>query len=366
MLVKEYEEKIAYLQNQNMQLQESLLSTQKADNFSVMNSAQFISKSEHQSIVAEIIQKHENNLKMMSEIHNQEKSLLIDRLEWKQTFTFGEKSKKDGSEVYSNSTIRDEIDKLTFMLEEKEYMNIELKDEIIQLRERLAQSNDHDDCNKEIDGLIKENNRLQNDLNQTEENYNEQWLLYKQKLNDERKRNKEIKEEMKEMKTTFEKRISAIIEQIKEKDEEIEKLRTDGRTSVVDSEDHGMDSVIIHESSRVYDQNSMGFYRDRRTRSSVNFQNEDIANAREDADKYLIENANRIEWRKWLNLLNPTSFYGHFKYDGTCAMQNQNKFESPVIRRSISPNCRSVLALNSQDFSLHYPQSIDYSASTIK
>ena len=68
MLVKEYEEKIVYLQNQNMQLQESLLSTQKADNFSVMNSAQFISKSEHQSIVAEIIQKHENNLKVMSEI----------------------------------------------------------------------------------------------------------------------------------------------------------------------------------------------------------------------------------------------------------------------------------------------------------
>ena len=47
-------------------------------------------------------------------------------------------------------------------------------------------------------------------------------------------------------------------------------------------------------------------------------------------------------------------------------MQTQNSCDSPPCRKSISPNCRTSLALNSQDFNINFPPSIDYSACTTK
>lgn len=73
----------------------------------------------------------------------------------------------------SNSSVRDEIERLSFLVEEKEYMNAELKSEILLLRDRIVNAS-HEHCNKEIQSLAKENERILKDLNRTEQNYNEQ------------------------------------------------------------------------------------------------------------------------------------------------------------------------------------------------
>lgn len=94
-------------------------------------------KDNHKTEIQEMRQKYEQTLHEITELHKQEKSLLIDKLENKQTFTFGERSKKN-QEVDTQSTcsLRDEIDKLNFIIEEKDYMNAELKQQIILLKER--------------------------------------------------------------------------------------------------------------------------------------------------------------------------------------------------------------------------------------
>ena len=52
-------------------------------------------------------------------------------------FTFGEASKQNwDSEFQSTYSLKDEIDKLNFIIEEKEYMNAELRQEILILREK--------------------------------------------------------------------------------------------------------------------------------------------------------------------------------------------------------------------------------------
>lgn len=77
--------------------------------------------------------------------------------------------------------------------------------------------------------MKKEIKRLQDDLNKTEENYNEQCLLYKQKLNDERQRTVEVKEQMTELRDSYDKKINKMMKSLVEKDEEIMTIRSDLR-----------------------------------------------------------------------------------------------------------------------------------------
>ena len=174
-------------------------------------------KLQHQEEINKQKQNYENQLKEISELHKQEKILLLEKLETKQTFTFGEKSKRNpsDSDLQSNYSLRDEIDKLHFVIEEKDYINSELKHEVNLLREKIDTftnypEDDFEEKQKEIENLTKENKQLHNDLNQTEENYNDQCLFYKQKLNDERQRTIEVKEELTEMKNSYEKKISEL------------------------------------------------------------------------------------------------------------------------------------------------------------
>lgn len=183
------------------------------DDLQKCNSIDLI-KQEHKKEIDRLEWKHKQVVDDMAELHQQEKSLLIDRIESKQTFTFGERNKRNNdSDVLSSCSGKDEIDKMHFLVEEKDYMISELQEQIVLLREEMMRSqNDvsleesyHEECQREIGQLVKENKRLQNDLNNTEENYNEQCLLYKQKLNDERQRNVEIREEMTDMRISYDK-----------------------------------------------------------------------------------------------------------------------------------------------------------------
>lgn len=158
------------------------------------------------------------------------------------------------------------------------------------------------------------------------------------------------------MKEEFDLKLWKLKRDLREKEDEIKDLKD--RTCKI-SEDSATDSVVIHEGR---DGNWNGLKKIRES-----YGNDEIANTwKEEVDRYLMENANRIEWRRWFNLLNPSSFYGHFKNDGTCSMQNSKICGSPNIKRSISPNCKSILGIQSQDFSINFPPSIDYSANTAK
>ena len=64
--------------------------------------------------------------------------MLIDKLEAKEMFTFGEGSKNYESDLQSTMSQKDEIDKLHFIIEEKDYMNQELKQEVSNLRNKVA------------------------------------------------------------------------------------------------------------------------------------------------------------------------------------------------------------------------------------
>lgn len=92
-------------------------------------------------------------------------------------------------------------------------------------------------------------------MNKTEDNYNEQCLLYKQKLNDERQRAVEIKDEMSELRNSYEKKINSLMQQILDKDDEIMRLRSELRESTLyqrssinkSPEDPNMaDHVVFH------------------------------------------------------------------------------------------------------------------------
>lgn len=87
--------------------------------------------------------KYEEILQEITEIHKQEKSLLNEKLQSKQTLTFGERSKRNAdSETHSTCSMRDEIDKLNLLIEEKDYMNSELKQQIFLLKERISSYHD--------------------------------------------------------------------------------------------------------------------------------------------------------------------------------------------------------------------------------
>jgi predicted nucleic acid-binding Zn-ribbon protein len=149
------------------------------------------------------------------------KSVLIDKLDAKQTFTFGGARSSYESDGQSSFNLKDEIDKLHFIIEEKDYMNSELKQEITILRQKIARlrRQSHSELNTgdlqhEIETLKSENRRLQEDLNKTEDNYNEQCLLYKHKLNDERQRTVEVREEMTELRNKYDKKLNALMQQL--------------------------------------------------------------------------------------------------------------------------------------------------------
>lgn len=186
----------------------------------------------------------EKSLSDATDFHQQEKIMLIDKLETKQTFTFGDRSRHNqDSELQSQYSLKDEIDKLNFIIEEKEFMNMELRQEIERLRTQVSQFHHNSNSEREYGGdshdtrglayLRMENKRLENDLRNTEDNLNEQCLLYKQKLNDERQRTIEVKEEMTNMRINYSNKINNLMQQLSDKDEEISKYKGEGRESMI-------------------------------------------------------------------------------------------------------------------------------------
>lgn len=178
-LLREYEKKIAYLTERNLVLESGLSKHNQNSSFNnitkVENNKEFMIEkltttldllqsenqklkdeielyistdteqrvkrmnTEQQNYMQSIDRRYESSLVDMSELHKQDKFPLTGKMESKQTFTFGEKSQKNrDSETQSNYSLKDEIDKLHFIIEEKEYMNAELKQEIVILREQVA------------------------------------------------------------------------------------------------------------------------------------------------------------------------------------------------------------------------------------
>ena len=68
-------------------------------------------------------------------------------------------------------------------------------------------------------------------MNKTEQNYNEQCILYKQKLNDERQRNVEIKEQMTELRDIYDKKVNLLMRQLFDKEDEIINMKSEFRGS---------------------------------------------------------------------------------------------------------------------------------------
>jgi hypothetical protein len=137
---------------------------------------------DRQDKLDELEQHYEKSIAEITELHNREKTMLLERLETKKTFSFGDRSRRNNNvELESSYSLKDEIDKLHFMIEEKDYMNCELKQEILSLRQQITklknnsqQDEDFIMDSRELALLRKENMLFQEDLNKTEENYNEQ------------------------------------------------------------------------------------------------------------------------------------------------------------------------------------------------
>jgi hypothetical protein len=319
--------------------------------------------------------KYERKLYEITEIHKQEKSLLIDKLDWKQTFTFGEKSKKTQDfDSQSTCSLRDEIDKLHFLIEEKDYMNAELKQEVTLLRGHLSKfrqtcySSDesNDEFLKEIKSLKKEIRRLENDLNKTEENYNEQWILYKQKLNDERQRTIEAKEQMTELRDNYDKKINNFMKQLIDKEDEIVNLKGDMResnwfqrlsagntpeegnyfwgnafnhnrsqTPTTSLFTHHQDTISIHGNMNPVDSAGNSIRSSMNLRNSTPIWLENLSDLEyKTLRKYqqMIDNANRIECVSCSSLLHPNDFYDHIKEQGKCSyIQKSTICNSPSV-----------------------------------
>lgn len=268
-LINEYQNKVSYLSSRNQQLEESLSNAnrnQRQNNEDCSEHADIIDKLSltieelkkenamlneqlehslnsgsgneikklslnHQSQIQNLEKRYERTISELIEKHGIEKTILFEKLESKDTFTFGERNNYN-DDSQSIDSLKEEIDKLHFMIEEKDYMNEELKQEIIQLRKKLNRKlqeinfdSEQEDYKREAIAMKKEYKRIQDDLNRTEENYNEQCLLYKQKLNDERQRTVEVKEEMTELRTKYDAKINSMMQKLMDKEDEVNKLK---------------------------------------------------------------------------------------------------------------------------------------------
>lgn len=164
------------------------------------------------------------------EKYDMEKSMLIDKLESKATFTFGDSQKNNQTaEFQSTSSVKDEIDKLNFLVEEKEYMNAELREEILALRNKLYHLEDTFQKNNTDLPRQLENSesRVETRLTPTWKSENEQFQFHQEKVEeDQRGRSQEkqkvtkaqIMQEMIEMKNNYENKINYIMKMM-EKDQ---------------------------------------------------------------------------------------------------------------------------------------------------
>lgn len=272
-LINEYQNKVSYLSSRNQQLEdflsnanrnqrqnnedcnehaniidklsltiEELKNENKALKEQLENSLSLGAENEikklslnHQSQIKNLEKRYERSISELIEKHAIEKAIFIEKLESKDTFTFGDRNTYN-DDSQSIDSLKDEIDKLHFIIEEKDYMNEELRQEIIQLRKKLNRKiqeinfdSEQEDYKREAISIKKEYKRIQDDLNRTEENYNEQCLLYKQKLNDERQRTVEVKEEMTELRAKYDAKINSIMQKLMDKEDEVVKLKSELR-----------------------------------------------------------------------------------------------------------------------------------------
>ena len=369
-------QKVERLKDENKTLLNRIEQHQCSSNIQ-FDESNYILRSEYIEKITQLERNYEDSLSQVKAIHQQEKSILIDKLEAKSSFAFGDQYKRNAEhELKSNTTMKEEIDKLNFMIEEKDYMNIELKEQIVSLRDKLTkfqsgtfECKSHDDWSKQILSLVKENARLQKDLNKTEENYNEQCLFYKQKINDERQRNIDIKEEITDLRNMYEKKVNNYTNQLLEREQELNKIKREikelglSKSSIFKStkENNWVDSTVIYDNNRSFTPNSCSFVQERTTKFSSSFnQDEGLRSSQLTIDQRLMQNANRVEWKQCLNLLNLTSFYGHLKNDGTCMMMKNISFENSVEGSFLSPNRRSLIYQNLQDLNVIPSQSSEY------
>lgn len=352
--------------------------------------------------------KYEEILQEITEIHKQEKSLLNEKLQSKQTLTFGERSKRNAdSETHSTCSMRDEIDKLNLLIEEKDYMNSELKQQIFLLKERISSYHDSwysgdqssNETNKEIESLKKEIKSLQDDLNKTEQNYNEQCILYKQKLNDERQRNVEIKEQMTELRDIYDKKVNLLMRQLFDKEDEIINMKSEFRGSWIfercsSGKPHDVANSNNRESTHNRSQtpttclmthnyenscsnnhNPLIESTGNSISSSYNLKSfppvwlENLSdNEYKTLRKYqqLIDNASRIECAKCKALLHPNMFYDHIKDEGKWTNSEIiERCESPVVDKNSSPMSNCKLYPNTES-TMNYSNSMNYSLSGSK
>ena len=83
-------------------------------------------------------------------------------------------------------------------------------------------------------------------------------------------------------------------------------------------------------------------------------------------EQRLIQNANRIEWKQWFNLLNLSSFYAHLKNDGTWIMTKNVYIKSSLDGSVVSPDKKNLNCQNSQELSLNFHHSMDFNFNELK
>lgn len=339
-------------------------------------------KFEHLDKINQIKQEHENTLSQIRAIHQQEKSILLDKIERKQIAFFNSKNWRNVNfEFNGNSTMKEEIDKLNFIVEEKEYMNIELKEQIITLRDKLSKLQNesfncqsHDDWSIQISKLSQDNEKLQTELSRIT-GYREQWLVYKQIIDDETQRNKDGKQQIADIKALYEQKFDWYIKQLIEKEKEIERIKIESkasgfaRSSIWKSmrDTNFVDSSVIYDNSRSFTPNAHLYVHDKNNINSQSFVHD--INSRPShltIEQRLIQNANRIEWKQWFNLLNLSSFYAHLKNDGTWIMTKNVCIKSSLDGSVVSPDKKNLNCQNSQELSLNFHHSMDFNFNEFK
>ena len=120
--------------------------------------------------------------------------------------------------------------------------------------------------------LSQDNEKLQTELSRIETGYREQWLMYKQIIDDERQRNKDVKEQITDIKALYEQKFDCYIKQLVEKEKEIERIRIESkasgfaRSSIWKSmrDTNWVDNSVLYDNSRSFTPNAHSYVHDKK------------------------------------------------------------------------------------------------------
>lgn len=129
---------------------------------------------------------------------------------------------------------------------------------------------------------------------------------------------------------------------------------------------NGIDSTVIYDNTRSFTPSSHSNTHDKGNRTSWSFTQDMNSRSQFGMDQVVMQNANRIEWKQCLNLLNLSSFYSHLKNDGSCIMTKNIWLKNSIDASIISPNRQSFICQNSQDQSLNFNHLMDFNFNEVK